>query len=55
MRDLNTAMLMADIVEGVPVSYATFVGYDEVAQGIGPHGFGGIGRGGVVTTILLVE
>ena len=32
MRDLNTAMLMADIVEGVPVSYATFVGYDEVAH-----------------------
>jgi Type I phosphodiesterase / nucleotide pyrophosphatase len=26
------AMLMADIVEGVPVSYATFVGYDEVAH-----------------------
>jgi hypothetical protein len=25
-------MLMADIVEGVPVSYATFVGYDEVAH-----------------------
>ena len=23
---------MADIVEGVPVSYATFVGYDEVAH-----------------------
>jgi uncharacterized membrane protein YvlD (DUF360 family) len=32
MRDLNVAMLMADIVEGVPVSYATFVGYDEVAH-----------------------
>jgi uncharacterized membrane protein YvlD (DUF360 family) len=32
MRDLNTAMLMADITEGVPVSYATFVGYDEVAH-----------------------
>jgi uncharacterized membrane protein YvlD (DUF360 family) len=32
MRDLNTAMLMADIVEGVPISYATFVGYDEVAH-----------------------
>jgi uncharacterized membrane protein YvlD (DUF360 family) len=32
MRDLNTAVLMADIVEGVPVSYATFVGYDEVAH-----------------------
>jgi uncharacterized membrane protein YvlD (DUF360 family) len=32
MRDLNTALLMADIVEGVPVSYATFVGYDEVAH-----------------------
>ena len=31
-RELNTAMLMADIVEGVPVSYATFVGYDEVAH-----------------------
>ena len=32
MRDLNVAMLMGDIVEGVPVSYATFVGYDEVAH-----------------------
>ncbi len=32
MRDLNVAMLAADIVEGVPVSYATFVGYDEVAH-----------------------
>jgi len=32
MRDLITALLMADIVEGVPVSYATFVGYDEVAH-----------------------
>lgn len=32
MRDLNAALLMADIVEGVPVSYATFVGYDEVAH-----------------------
>jgi uncharacterized membrane protein YvlD (DUF360 family) len=31
-RDLNVAILMADIVEGVPVSYATFVGYDEVAH-----------------------
>ncbi len=32
MRDLMTALLMADIVEGVGVSYATFVGYDEVAH-----------------------
>jgi uncharacterized membrane protein YvlD (DUF360 family) len=32
MRDLVTALLMADIVEGVPASYATFVGYDEVAH-----------------------
>ncbi len=32
MRDINTATLMADIVEGVPVSYATYVGYDEVAH-----------------------
>jgi uncharacterized membrane protein YvlD (DUF360 family) len=32
MRDLVTALLMADIVEGVLVSYATFVGYDEVAH-----------------------
>ena len=32
MRDLMTALLMADIVEGVAVSYATFVGYDEVAH-----------------------
>ncbi|HYI99670.1 MAG TPA: phage holin family protein [Thermoleophilaceae bacterium] len=32
MRDLNVATLMADVVEGVPVAYATFVGYDEVAH-----------------------
>ncbi len=32
MRDLNVAMLAGDIIEGVPVSYATFVGYDEVAH-----------------------
>ena len=32
MRDVVVAMLMADIVEGVPISYATFVGYDEVAH-----------------------
>jgi uncharacterized membrane protein YvlD (DUF360 family) len=32
MRDVFTALLMADVVEGVPVSYATFVGYDEVAH-----------------------
>jgi len=32
MRDVTVATLMADIVEGVPVSYATFVGYDEVAH-----------------------
>jgi hypothetical protein len=32
MRDLNVATLMADIVEGVPVVYSTFVGYDEVAH-----------------------
>jgi uncharacterized membrane protein YvlD (DUF360 family) len=32
MRDLIAALLMADIVEGVAVSYATFVGYDEVAH-----------------------
>src|SRR4029077_13257838 len=32
IRDVNVAMVMADIVEGVPVSYATFVGYDEVAH-----------------------
>jgi hypothetical protein len=32
MRDLITALLIADIVEGVPASYATFVGYDEVAH-----------------------
>jgi len=32
MRDLNVAILMGDIVEGVPVAYATFVGYDEVAH-----------------------
>jgi hypothetical protein len=32
MRDLNVAMLFGDIVEGVPVVYSTFVGYDEVAH-----------------------
>ncbi|MGZ5329930.1 MAG: phage holin family protein [Solirubrobacterales bacterium] len=32
MRDLNVAVLMGDIVEGVPVVYSTFVGYDEVAH-----------------------
>jgi uncharacterized membrane protein YvlD (DUF360 family) len=32
LRDLMVAILMADIVEGVPASYATFVGYDEVAH-----------------------
>ncbi len=32
MRDLVCALLLADIVEGVPASYATFVGYDEVAH-----------------------
>ena len=32
MRDLNVAILLGDIVEGVPVVYSTFVGYDEVAH-----------------------
>jgi uncharacterized membrane protein YvlD (DUF360 family) len=32
MRDLTVATLIADIVEGIPVTYATFVGYDEVAH-----------------------
>jgi uncharacterized membrane protein YvlD (DUF360 family) len=32
MRDLNVATLLGDIVEGVPVIYSTFVGYDEVAH-----------------------
>jgi uncharacterized membrane protein YvlD (DUF360 family) len=32
MRDLNVATLMGDVVEGVPVVYSTFVGYDEVAH-----------------------
>jgi len=32
MRDLTVSMLAADIVEGIPVTYATFVGYDEVAH-----------------------
>lgn len=32
MRDLNVASLFGDIVEGTPVVYATFVGYDEVAH-----------------------
>jgi uncharacterized membrane protein YvlD (DUF360 family) len=37
MRDLNVATLMADVVEGVPVAYSTFVGYDEVAHHSGVH------------------
>jgi hypothetical protein len=32
MRDLNVATLLGDVVEGVPVVYSTFVGYDEVAH-----------------------
>ena len=47
MRDLNVAALLADIVEGVPVSYATFVGYDEVAHHSGirePDAFAVLGR-----------
>ena len=36
MRDLNVATLLGDIVEGVPVVYSTFVGYDEVAHHSGP-------------------
>jgi uncharacterized membrane protein YvlD (DUF360 family) len=32
MRDLNVATLFGDIVEGTPVAYSTFVGYDEVAH-----------------------
>jgi uncharacterized membrane protein YvlD (DUF360 family) len=32
MRDLNVFSLIGDMFEGVPVSYATFVGYDEVAH-----------------------
>lgn len=32
IRDLNVALLMGDIVEGIPVVYSTFVGYDEVAH-----------------------
>jgi uncharacterized membrane protein YvlD (DUF360 family) len=32
MRDLNVASLLGDILEGVPVVYSTFVGYDEVAH-----------------------
>jgi uncharacterized membrane protein YvlD (DUF360 family) len=32
MRDLNVATLMADVVEGTPVAYSTFVSYDEVAH-----------------------
>jgi uncharacterized membrane protein YvlD (DUF360 family) len=32
MRDLNVATLLGDIVEGVPMVYSTFVGYDEVAH-----------------------
>ncbi|HWW91100.1 MAG TPA: hypothetical protein VNY35_10010 [Solirubrobacteraceae bacterium] len=29
MRDLTAATLIADVEEGIPVTYATFVGYDE--------------------------
>jgi hypothetical protein len=32
MRDLNVATVLGDIVEGVPIVYSTFVGYDEVAH-----------------------
>lgn len=32
MRDFNIFSLIGDMFEGVPVSYATFVGYDEVAH-----------------------
>jgi hypothetical protein len=32
MRDLNVATVLGDIVEGIPVVYSTFVGYDEVAH-----------------------
>jgi uncharacterized membrane protein YvlD (DUF360 family) len=32
MRDLNVATLFGDIIEGVPIAYSTFVGYDEVAH-----------------------
>jgi uncharacterized membrane protein YvlD (DUF360 family) len=32
MRDLNVATILGDIVEGMPVVYSTFVGYDEVAH-----------------------
>lgn len=32
MRDFNIFSLVGDMLEGVPVSYATFVGYDEVAH-----------------------
>jgi uncharacterized membrane protein YvlD (DUF360 family) len=32
MRDLNVASLLGDIVQGLPVVYSTFVGYDEVAH-----------------------
>ncbi|HEY7267819.1 MAG TPA: phage holin family protein, partial [Solirubrobacterales bacterium] len=32
MRDLNVAILLGDVLEGVPVVYSTFVGYDEVAH-----------------------
>ena len=32
MRDLNVATMFGDILEGIPVVYSTFVGYDEVAH-----------------------
>ncbi len=32
MRDINVYTLISDVLRGVPVAYATFVGYDEVAH-----------------------
>ncbi|MBA7685435.1 hypothetical protein ES703_93860 [subsurface metagenome] len=36
LRDLGTFMIIMDIIRGVPATYTTFVGYDEVAHHAGP-------------------
>jgi uncharacterized membrane protein YvlD (DUF360 family) len=36
LRDLGTFMIIMDIMRGVPATYTTFVGYDEVAHHAGP-------------------
>jgi uncharacterized membrane protein YvlD (DUF360 family) len=36
LRDVATQLLLEDVAAGVPVSYATFAGYDVVAHNTGP-------------------